>query len=79
MNSTATDTVLGVRHFTKSYNGHNVVEDLSFSLNRGEVVGLIGPNGAGKTTIMKALIGLVAPSGGELVIWAYEHGHRDRA
>lgn len=67
MNSTATDTVLAVRHFTKSYNGHNVVEDLSFSLNRGEVVGLIGPNGAGKTTTFNMIAGALAPTNGRIV------------
>ena len=44
-------------------NGHPVVEDLSFSIGRGETVGLIGANGAGKSTIMKLLLGLVTGEG----------------
>lgn len=44
-------------------NGHPVVEDLSFSIRRGETVGLIGANGAGKSTIMKLLLGLLKGKG----------------
>ena len=63
---TPTDTVLSVRHLSKRYGAATVVDDLSFSIPRGDVVGLIGPNGAGKTTVMKSLVGLVRPSGGDL-------------
>lgn len=59
-----------VRHLTKTYgtgsSAHTVVDDMSFTVPAGRVVGLIGPNGAGKTTIMKSLLGLVTPSGGDI-------------
>jgi ABC-2 type transport system ATP-binding protein len=55
-----------VRHLSKRYGTHTVVDDLSFSIPRNQVVGLIGPNGAGKTTTMKMLLGLVRPSGGDI-------------
>ena len=62
------DSVLSVRHLSKRYGAATVVDDLSFSIPRGDVVGLIGPNGAGKTTVMKALVGLVRPSGGDIEV-----------
>jgi ABC-type multidrug transport system ATPase subunit len=41
---------LTVQNLKKSYGGRPVVNDISFNINRGEIVGLLGPNGAGKTT-----------------------------
>lgn len=55
-----------IRHLTKAYGNHTVVDNLSFNIPTGHVVGLIGPNGAGKTTTMKMLLGLVAPTGGDV-------------
>lgn len=55
-----------VRHLSKRYGAHTVVDDLTFDIPAGHVVGLIGPNGAGKTTAMKMLLGLVRPSGGDI-------------
>ncbi|MFT6293259.1 MAG: ABC-2 type transport system ATP-binding protein [Ilumatobacter sp.] len=66
MNSNPTNSTCEVRHLSKSYGQHTVVDDLTFSIPAGHVVGLIGPNGAGKTTTMKMLLGLVRPSGGEI-------------
>lgn len=47
------------------------VDDVSFAVNEGEILGFIGPNGAGKTTTIKMLTGLARPSGGEVVICGY--------
>lgn len=55
-----------VRHLSKHYGAHTVVDELSFSIPRNTVVGLIGPNGAGKTTTMKMILGLARPSGGDI-------------
>ncbi len=68
VNSAPRDNVLEVRHLTKKYGAALVVDDLTFSVPRGHVVGLIGPNGAGKTTVMKSLVGLVSPTGGDLAV-----------
>jgi iron complex transport system ATP-binding protein len=50
------------------YNGHNVIESLTFDTHPGEMVGLIGPNGVGKTTVLRALAGLLEPRGGAALI-----------
>lgn len=55
-----------VKHLTKQYGSQLVVDDMTFSVPSGHVVGLIGPNGAGKTTTMKMLLGLVTPTGGDI-------------
>ncbi|MGH1488010.1 MAG: ABC transporter ATP-binding protein [Acidimicrobiales bacterium] len=64
--SSSTDSPCEVRHLSKRYGEHTVVDDLTFSIPRNHVVGLIGPNGAGKTTTMKMLLGLVRPTGGDI-------------
>lgn len=53
---------------TKSYGDHTVLNDMSFSLPEGEVIGLFGPNGCGKTTLMKILTGLIHDYKGEVLI-----------
>jgi ABC-2 type transport system ATP-binding protein len=58
--------VIEVRHLTKRYGDRVAVNDLSFSVNRGEVVGFLGPNGAGKSTTLRMLTGFLEPSEGEI-------------
>jgi ABC-2 type transport system ATP-binding protein len=53
---------------TKAYGSLEAVSGLSFSVARGEVVGLIGPNGAGKTTTLKCMVGIQAPTSGTVTI-----------
>ena len=60
--------VLHVSHLSKRYGDIHAVQDVSFSVGRREIVGLLGPNGAGKTTTINMLLGVLAPSGGEIVI-----------
>ncbi len=52
----------------KIYDDRTVVNDISFEVNLGEVVGLLGPNGAGKTTTFYMLVGLVKPDGGRILL-----------
>jgi ABC-2 type transport system ATP-binding protein len=60
--------VIDVQALTKLYGGLKAVDALSFSVGRGEVVGLIGPNGAGKTTTLRCVAGIHAPSAGSVRI-----------
>jgi len=60
--------VLRTESLCKTYHGRKIVDDLSVSLNLGEVVGLLGPNGAGKTTTLRLCLGLVDPDGGEIEV-----------
>lgn len=59
---------LEIGHLGKRYNRRPVVHDVSFSLQRGEVVGLLGPNGAGKTTCFYLVTGLVKPDTGRIFL-----------
>lgn len=56
--------VLAVHHLRKAYKARQIVQDVSMSVGRGEVVGLLGPNGAGKTTLFYMITGLIRPDGG---------------
>lgn len=60
------DAILTAENLEKSYGGKPVVNGLSISVKRGEVVGLLGPNGAGKTTAFYMTIGLIRPDKGEV-------------
>jgi len=57
-----------VENLQKSYKGRTVVNDVSFYLDQGEVVGLLGPNGAGKTTSFYMVVGLVSPEQGRIFL-----------
>ncbi|MCE3235334.1 MAG: export transporter ATP-binding protein [Vampirovibrio sp.] len=57
---------LVVEHLRKSYAGRPVVNDISFDINHGEIVGLLGPNGAGKTTTFYSVVGIIKPDQGKV-------------
>jgi ABC-2 type transport system ATP-binding protein len=59
--------VLEARHLCKRFFGVTAVDDVSFVLRPGEVLGYLGPNGSGKTTTIKMLAGLLEPSGGKVL------------
>jgi ABC-2 type transport system ATP-binding protein len=60
--------MLDIRHLRKSFGSLVAVDDVSFSLERGQLVGLLGPNGAGKTTTVSMIAGLVTPETGEVLV-----------
>ena len=60
--------LLKINTLSKSFGLLKAVENLSFSLDRGEILGFLGPNGAGKTTTMRMLTGFIKPSNGEILI-----------
>jgi branched-chain amino acid transport system permease protein len=62
------DVVLEVRNISKSFGGLKAVQDVSFTVNRGMILGIIGPNGAGKTTLFNLLNGFARPDQGEVVV-----------
>jgi len=69
--------LLDVRGLTKRFLGLVAVSDVSFSVNRGEIVGIIGPNGSGKTTLLSVIAGMVPASEGA-VMWKGDPIHRLR-
>ena len=64
--------VLRAEHLVKKYGKRTVVNDVSFDVKQGEIVGLLGPNGAGKTTSFYMTTGLVVPNGGRIFIDNHE-------
>lgn len=63
------DYVIETRGLTKRFGGFAALDDVSVSVNRGDVFGLVGDNGAGKSTLFKLLCGLAFPSGGEVCLF----------
>ena len=57
-----------VRNISKKFGNHKAVSDVSFSINRGKLIGLLGPSGGGKSTILRILAGLESPDTGDILI-----------
>ena len=66
------ETLIQVDNLSRYYQNHRAINQLSFTLGAGEVLGFLGPNGAGKSTTMKVLSGNLAPSEGEVSIAGYD-------
>ena len=66
------ETVIAVEHLTRRFGDFVAVNDISFSVQRGEIFGLLGANGAGKSTTFRMLCGLLPPSGGRLQVAGYD-------
>src|SRR5438309_2317443 len=60
--------ILQTRDISKTYRGRKVVDDVSISVEQGQVVGLLGPNGAGKTTSFYMIVGLISPDSGRVML-----------
>ena len=65
--SATSDAILELRHVSKSFGGVHALQDISFRLDAGQVLGLVGDNGAGKSTLIKIITGYHQPDGGELL------------
>jgi iron(III) transport system ATP-binding protein len=63
-------TSLEISHLDVKFGNRKVISDLSFSLNSGEIASLLGPSGCGKTTLLRAIAGLLTPSGGTIRLGA---------
>src|ERR1700704_3277086 len=59
---------ISIEHLRRTYGTFTAVEDLSFEVRAGEIIGLIGPNGAGKTTTLRSLAGILRPTSGRVRI-----------
>ncbi len=64
--------MIEARHLTKRFGPATAVDDVSFHVGRGEVVGFLGPNGAGKSTTMRMVTGFLPPTGGEALVAGYD-------
>jgi ABC-2 type transport system ATP-binding protein len=64
--------VIEVQHITKRYGAVTAVDDVSFRVERGEILGFLGPNGAGKTTTMRILTGYMPPTEGRAMVAGYD-------
>ncbi|MCR5213701.1 MAG: ATP-binding cassette domain-containing protein [Eubacterium sp.] len=70
------ESIVKIKNITKQYGKQKALDNVSFEIKKGSILGLIGPNGAGKTTIMKIMGGLIFPTSGELEMYGstYEKG-----
>ena len=64
--------MIDVQHLTKAYGTFRAVDDFSFRVDPGEIVGLIGPNGAGKTSTLRCIVGIQAPTSGGITIGGHD-------
>lgn len=64
--------MIEVNHLSKNYGERRAITDLSFKIEKGDVVGFLGPNGAGKSTTMKIITGFMAPTSGEAKVCGYD-------
>ena len=71
------ETVLEVLELSKLFGRFKAVDKVSFSLGRGEILGMLGPNGAGKTTTLKIINGLTAASSGQIRLFGID-GEKNR-
>ena len=64
--------MIRIENLTKSFGGKNAVDDLSFTVERGEVLGFLGPNGAGKSTTMRMITGFLPPTSGTVSVGGFD-------
>jgi ABC-2 type transport system ATP-binding protein len=67
--------ILEIKNLTKQYNNFIAVNDISFEIQEGEIVGLLGPNGAGKTTTINMILGVLEPTSGQINIFGKDLKH----
>lgn len=61
------ENVLEIKNLTKKFGSFTAVDNISFSMEKGEILGFLGPNGAGKTTTIQMLLGVLTPTSGEIL------------
>lgn len=71
------EVILKISELAKAYKNVKAVDNVSFTLNSGQIIGLLGPNGAGKTTTINMILGIIEPSGGYVEIFGKDmHKYR---
>ncbi|MBM3282756.1 ABC transporter ATP-binding protein [Candidatus Gottesmanbacteria bacterium] len=63
------EIVVEVKNLTKKFGDFIAVDNISFKIKKGEIIGLLGPNGAGKTTTIRMLLNLISPTSGKIIIF----------
>lgn len=71
--------VLEVKNLQKSFDEKKIIDDVSFSIEQGKIVGLLGKNGSGKTTVIKMINDLLTPDAGEITICGNKVGPKTKA
>jgi ABC-2 type transport system ATP-binding protein len=64
--------ILELEHISKSYSNKQVIDNISFSVDQGEIFGLLGPNGAGKTTTLRMMLDIIKPESGNIKVFGKE-------
>ena len=64
--------MIEVKNVTKKYGKFIAIDDISFTVNDGEIIGLLGPNGAGKSTTMNMITGFIEPTDGQIIVDGYD-------
>lgn len=71
--------IVSIKDLTKCFGPFTAVDGISFSVNKGEIVGLLGPNGAGKTTTLAMMLGIIAPTSGSIRVFGQDFAsHRSK-
>ena len=70
--------MIEVKNVTKKYGSTIAVDNISFDVKDGEVVGFLGPNGAGKSTTMNMITGFIEPTAGQIIVNGNDISKRDR-
>ncbi len=70
------EKILEVKNVTKSYKGHKVLNQVSMSINRGDIYGFVGKNGAGKTTLIRVISGLTEQDNGEILLFGISNKNK---
>jgi ABC-2 type transport system ATP-binding protein len=68
----SSETLITVKNLSRYYGANCAVDDISFEVKRGQVLGFLGPNGAGKTTTMQMITGTLAPTRGQITVSGYD-------
>ena len=70
--------MIEVKNITKKYGSFTAVDNISFKIEEGEIIGLLGPNGAGKSTTMNMITGYIEPTEGEIIVNGYDISKKPR-